>query len=84
MDITAELDSLRERLELDRETNIGFPGAVDFDYTEVLPFFGYLLNNVGDPFVDCVGRSHTKDWNGRWSASSPIFWVRPPMTAGAM
>lgn len=61
MDITAELDSLRERLELDRETNIGFPGAVDFDYTDVLPFFGYLLNNVGDPFVDCVGRSHTKD-----------------------
>ena len=61
MDIAAELNSLRERLELDRKTNIGFPGAVDFDYTAVLPFFGYLLNNVGDPFVDCVGRAHTKD-----------------------
>lgn len=61
MDITAELDSLRQRLERDRETNIGFPGAVDFDYTPVLPFFGYLLNNVGDPFVDGAGRAHTKD-----------------------
>src|ERR1700737_2904473 len=61
VNIAAELESLRERLARDRQTNIGFPGAVDFDYTDVLPFFGYLLNNVGDPFVDCVGQAHTKD-----------------------
>ncbi len=61
MDVTVALTTLRERLEADRETNIGFPGAVDFDYTAVLPFFQYLLNNVGDPFVDGVGRAHTKD-----------------------
>lgn len=61
MDVDAELSALRERLDHDRETNIGFPGAVDFDYTVLLPFFGYLLNNVGDPFVDGVGRAHTKD-----------------------
>jgi histidine decarboxylase len=60
MSMTAELNALRRRLDEDRPTNIGFPGSVDFDYTEVLPFFDYLLNNVGDPFVDCVGRAHTK------------------------
>ncbi len=60
MMLATELAALRQRLDGDRPTNIGFPGAVDFDYTELLPFFGYLLNNVGDPFVDCVGRAHTK------------------------
>jgi histidine decarboxylase len=60
MTLALELAALRQRLDDDRPTNIGFPGAVDFDYSELLPFFGYLLNNVGDPFVDCVGRAHTK------------------------
>ena len=60
MDLHKELDALRQRLDDDRRTNIGFPGSVDFDYGPLLPFFGYLLNNVGDPFVDCVGRAHTK------------------------
>src|SRR5512139_2735473 len=54
------LADLRARIEADRPTNIGFPGAVDFDYTELFPFFGYLLNNVGDPFCDGVGGAHTK------------------------
>jgi histidine decarboxylase len=65
MDVTAELVELRERLDRDRRTNIGFPGAVDFDYAELAPFFGYLLNNVGDPFVDCVGGAHTKELERR-------------------
>ena len=60
MSLTPDLDALRRRLDQDRPTNIGFPGSVDFDYGELLPFFGYLLNNVGDPFIDCVGRAHTK------------------------
>lgn len=59
--VATELESLRQRLVADRPTNIGFPGAVDFDYGPVLPFFGFLLNNVGDPFVDGLGRAHTKD-----------------------
>jgi histidine decarboxylase len=58
--VEVELKELRSRLDADRPTNIGFPGAVDFDYTELLPFLGDLLNNVGDPFVDGTGGAHTK------------------------
>jgi hypothetical protein len=47
--IAKELAALREKLERDRAMSIGFPGAVDFDYTAMLPYFGYLLNNVGEP-----------------------------------
>lgn len=61
MDVDTQLHALRERLDRDRRTNIGFPGAVDFDYTALLPFFGYLLNNVGDPFTGSAGHAHTMD-----------------------
>jgi len=59
--VTAVLAALRERLDRAHDTDIGFPGAVDFDYSDLAPFFGYLLNNVGDPYVDGVGVRHTKE-----------------------
>jgi histidine decarboxylase len=58
--VAEELERLRRRIEADRPTNIGFPGAVAFNYADLLPFFGHLLNNVGDPSTDGVGRAHTK------------------------
>jgi histidine decarboxylase len=58
----AELAALEERLRRARPYNIGFPGATDFDYTALAPFFAHhLLNNVGDPFVDGAGTNHTKE-----------------------
>jgi histidine decarboxylase len=55
-----DLAALMRSLHTDRATNIGFPGAVDFDYTALFPFFNQLVNNVGDPFVDGAGGAHTK------------------------
>jgi histidine decarboxylase len=41
--------------------NIGFPGATDFDLTELLSRMGgQLLNNVGDPTTGGAGVNHTK------------------------
>jgi histidine decarboxylase len=57
--VQAELDALWMRLERERPTNIGFPGATDFDYRPLAPFLAQLLNNVGDPFVDAAS-GHTK------------------------
>jgi histidine decarboxylase len=57
--VRSELDALWARLERERSTNIGFPGATDFDYRPLAPFLAQLLNNVGDPFVDAAG-GHTK------------------------
>lgn len=41
--------------------SIGFPASVDFDYSALYPFFGYMLNNVGDPYdEDPLYLAHTK------------------------
>ena len=55
-----ELDAMLRQFAEDRQVHIGFPGAMDFDYGELMPFFGYLLNNVGDPEISSMYRSHTK------------------------
>ncbi len=56
-----ELVALAARLNQARPTNIGYPGAVDFDYTPLSMFFAHhLLNNVGDPAIDGRGPNHTK------------------------
>jgi histidine decarboxylase len=61
VDAAEVLEVLLHELERDRATNIGFPGATDFDYSELAPFLNVLLNNVGDPYVPGVGGAHTKD-----------------------
>lgn len=55
-----ELDALLRQFDDQRAVQIGFPGAHDFDYSELAPFFAYLLNNAGDPEVGSSFRSHTK------------------------
>lgn len=41
---------------------IGYPGAVDFDYSELFELFQYSLNNVGDPFVESHTDMHTRNF----------------------
>lgn len=38
---------------------IGFPGSVDFSYQELYPLFNYLLNNVGDPYIEPLHALHS-------------------------
>ncbi len=51
-------DLLRDFAEL-RERSVGYPCNLDFDYTTLLPFLSYSLNNVGDPFHDSNLQSNT-------------------------
>lgn len=60
VDVAAVVQALLERAASGEPTSLGFPGAVDIDYTPVLPLFGRLFNNVGDPGVDPGGTAHTK------------------------
>jgi histidine decarboxylase len=60
VDAAEVLEDLLHELQQDRSTNIGFPGATDFDYADLAPFLNVLLNNVGDPYVPGVGGAHTK------------------------
>lgn len=59
--VRRELDALASRLNKARPVTIGYPGAVDFDYTPLSSFFAHhLLNNIGDPTTDGTGANHTK------------------------
>lgn len=59
--VQAVLLELQNRLASAAATNIGFPATTGFDYSPLAPFFSsYLLNNLGDPFVDGAYPMHTK------------------------
>jgi len=45
------LSELLEKIKSTSEMTMGYPVSKDFDYSELLPFLKYPLNNVGDPFI---------------------------------
>ncbi|MGI5525845.1 histidine decarboxylase [Micromonospora sp. CA-259024] len=60
IDVTAVLDHLIHDADTAAATSIGFPGAVDLDYSEVMTRLGNRLwNNIGDP-ADLGGVAHTR------------------------
>ena len=46
------LDELLGRVGRASRYFVGYPSNEVFDYTELTPFLGYVLNNVGDPFAE--------------------------------
>jgi histidine decarboxylase len=48
----AKLDALLLKVQSKTAHFLGYPVAKDFDYSAILPFLQYPLNNLGDPFVD--------------------------------
>ncbi|MGZ8535583.1 MAG: hypothetical protein ACXWV4_08610, partial [Flavitalea sp.] len=57
---------------------IGYPTAVDFDYSPLYPLLQFSLNNVGDPFVD----SHS-DMNTRKFEREVVSWYAELFNAPA-
>ena len=57
----AHLDALRSEFEELSRLQVGYPCNQDFDYSDLLPFMEYSLNNVGDPFHDSNFRSNTHE-----------------------
>lgn len=45
------LERFLERLRQTAELEIGYPVAFDFDYSDLVPFLSFSLNNAGDPFM---------------------------------
>jgi len=45
------LSGLLEDIRSKSAMTMGYPVSRDFDYSELLPFLNYPLNNVGDPFI---------------------------------
>ncbi len=57
----AHLDALRSEFEELSRLQVGYPCNQSFDYSDLLPFMEYSLNNVGDPFHDSNFRSNTHE-----------------------
>src|ERR1051326_5815674 len=59
---STKVKSFFATIEERAKTYLGYPLAIDFDYSELYPLLKYCLNNVGDPFVDSHVDMHTKEF----------------------
>ena len=57
----ARLDAMLRDFEALSQQQVGYPANQAFDYSALLPFMRYSLNNVGDPFHDSNFRSNTHE-----------------------
>jgi histidine decarboxylase len=52
---------LHKKISERTQNFLGFPVSKDFDYLELLPFFRYPINNLGDPFHESTYGVDTKE-----------------------
>ena len=60
-ELPVRLRRVLARLAAAAPTNIGYPAATADDWRALAPFLGYLLNDVGTPYVDPTYPNHVKD-----------------------
>src|SRR5579871_2103334 len=58
----ARLAQLRTDLKDRTDNFLGYPVSKDFDYTDLLPFLQFPLNNLGDPFADSTWKVATREF----------------------
>jgi len=56
------LESFKTHLAAQKQSFIGFPATLDFDYSELQPLLQVFLNNIGDPNVDSWCGTHSKEF----------------------
>ncbi|WP_316840591.1 histidine decarboxylase [Pedobacter gandavensis] len=55
------LSDLYEKVQDRTRLFLGYPVAKDFDYTDLLPFLQYPINNLGDPFTESTYAVDTRE-----------------------
>jgi histidine decarboxylase len=60
--IAARLDALDTRLAHLHQHFLGYPVTRDFDYSPLMRFLKYPLNNIGDPFSDSTLKLGTREF----------------------
>lgn len=58
----ARLARLHTEVKAHTANFLGYPVSKDFDYTELLPFLQFPLNNLGDPFADSTWKVATREF----------------------
>lgn len=59
---TQIINEFQQRMAEYTEFHAGYPYNLAYDYTHLLPFLQYTLNNLGDPFVDGNYGIHTREF----------------------
>lgn len=59
--IEERLAALLHHIDTHTRHFLGYPVSKDFDYSPLLPFLQYPLNNLGDPFVDSTYAVGSRD-----------------------
>ena len=59
--IKIKIELMLEQVRAGAERQVGYPGSQKFDYSPLLPFLQYSVNNVGDPFHDSNYRANTHE-----------------------
>jgi histidine decarboxylase len=65
------LNAFLSLMEERRDLHAGYPYNLEYDYSPLLPFLEYTLNNLGDPYVDGNYGLHTREFERevvRWFA----------------
>jgi histidine decarboxylase len=55
------LVDLEQIIAISNHNSIGYPISKDFDFSEVIPFLKYPINNVGDPFENSINKVKTHE-----------------------
>ncbi len=55
------LVDLERIIAISNHNSIGYPISKDFDFSEVMPFLKYPINNVGDPFENSINKVKTHE-----------------------
>lgn len=71
------LFSLEKQLRDASENFYGYPCNLNFDYSEILPFLKYALNNIGEPFSESNHRIHTRKLEAE-VIQTYSSWVKAP------
>ena len=53
--------ALEQLIDISNENSIGYPVSKDFDFSEIMPFLKYPINNVGDPFENSINKVKTHE-----------------------
>ncbi|WP_374350462.1 histidine decarboxylase [Chitinimonas sp.] len=58
----ARLQQLLAQVAERTDNFLGYPVAKDFDYSELIPFLQFPLNNLGDPFADSTWKVASREF----------------------
>lgn len=58
----ARLTQLHANLKDRTDNFLGYPVSKDFDYSDLLPYLQFPLNNLGDPFADSTWKVATREF----------------------